>query len=166
MFGIQPGIHNRNAGSTADSGPELLGYILTPRSFESTREADMRLKERSFGAGYRMSTMEIDVGLGSNPFRIGLWRMFRKLVCNKCEPKRMPFSMINFEDFMHQALAACPCGGGNGYAGVVMSKLDQLSSDRLRTSAIVLALAKMDKHVIADDGICWSCCHPATKKAL
>lgn len=143
----------------------LVGYTLTPRSFDVPGEAAARLEDKCKHAGFRLSSAEQDVGLSSNPFRNGLWRALRKLMCSRCEPKRMPLSMINFEDFVYQALQPCPCGG-NGDDGLVLRKLDDISSDRVRSSNLILALAKRGKHVFAEDSICLSCCHPATKRML
>src|SRR5688572_20407317 len=130
MYGLHQSIQTRKPGSPPpENAPKLVGYTLTPRSFEPHHEAEMRLMERSARAGFRISITEQDIGMASNPFRNGLWRAFRRVMCNQCEPKRMPFSMMNFEDFMHQALLPCPCGSSEGDAGIVTERLEHLSSD-------------------------------------
>ncbi len=170
MLGLEPNIQGRRTGSTkpSNSSAGLVGYLLTQRSFDLNRDSSVNLQGRSSRAGFEISTTETDCGIASNPFRSGLWRALRLLVCNTCEPKRMPFTMMNFEDFLHQSLQPCGCGAGPGAgaSGIVVGRLDQISSDRLRCSTLILALAKKGKHVIADDGICLSCCHPATQKLL
>lgn len=167
MLGLNHNVQSRRTGSIPnETTAKLVGYILTPRSFDSPKDGLMRLQSRGARAGFWLSQMESDVGVATNPFRNGLWRALRRLVCNRCEPQRMPFSMINFEDFMHQSLRPCTCGNTTGDGGIVVERLEHIGSDRVRTSTLVLELAKRGKHVVAEDGICLSCCHPATKKLL
>lgn len=172
MFGAETTITPRKTGQwmarpMAPSGPKLVGYVLSLRTFEDQKEATLHLQQRCARAGFAFSVAESDAGTPlTNPFRKGLWTALRRLMCTRCEPKRMPFSMMNFEDFIHQSLMACPCGSNSGAAGIVVNRLDELSADKKSASALVLTFAKRGKHLVAEDGICLSCCHPETKKLL
>lgn len=167
MIGFQHHSPARRTDSAhVPNDAKLVGYVLTPRSFDVPSEAGLRLQGRAARIGFRISTTEVDLGSATNPFRNGLWRAFRRLICNRCEPKKMPFSMVNFDDFIFQALQPCYCGKKEGDAGLVVEKLDQIASDRVKQSQVVLKLAKAGKHLVAEDGICLSCCHPATKRLI
>lgn len=144
----------------------LVGYIVTPRSFDAPAEAGMRLQGRAARIGFRISRTEVDIGSANSQFRNGLWRALRRLVCSRCEPRKMPFSTVNFDDFIYQALLPCYCGSNTGEAGIVVERLEHITPDRVRANQLILRLAKAGKHVVAEDGICLSCCHPATKRLL
>lgn len=167
MLGLGSNIQGRKVGLTRPitRDAELIGYMLTSRNFEVNRNPMANLQGRSARAGFKVTRTETDMGAAGNPFRSGLWRALRLLICT-CEPKRMPLTMMNFADFLHQALQPCGCRENVGASGIVVGHLNDISSDRLRSSALILALAKKGKHVIAEDGICLSCCHPATQKLL
>jgi hypothetical protein len=166
MLGFQHHSSTRSDSAHAANDAKLVGYVLTPRSFDVPSEAGMRLTGRAARIGFRISKTEVDLGAATNPFRNGLWRALRRLVCNRCEPKKMPFSMVNFDDFIFQALQPCYCGSKVGDAGIVMERMDHISHDRVRQTQLILKLAKAGKHVVAEDGICLSCCHPATKRLI
>lgn len=145
---------------------KLVGYVLTPRSFDNPADVGLRLQSRAARIGFQISRTETDIGSASSQFRSGLWRALRRLVCNQCEPRKMPFSTVSFDDFLYQALLPCYCGAATGDAGIVVEKMEHITSDRVRANQLLLRLAKAGRHVVADDGICLSCCHPATKKLL
>jgi hypothetical protein len=152
--------------STATSHPKLTGYVLTTKHYDPGREMLHRLQGQCERNGFELQGTEFDVGYSSNPYRVGLWRALRRLVCNKCEPRRLPFSLVNFNDFVQQALKPCLCGNKVGADGLVIAKLDHITNDAKKGGMLVLELAIRNKHVVAEDGICLSCCHPATKKLL
>jgi hypothetical protein len=168
MFGAQH--HSETRRDTVPhvrNDEKLVGYILTPRSFDTAGEAGVRLQGRAARGGFRISSTEVDVGSAASHFREGLWRALRRLVCSDCDPRKMPFSILNFEDFMAQALRPCYCRRTTrGQAGIVVERIDHITTDKIRANELIIRLAKAGKHVIADDGICLSCCHPATKKLL
>lgn len=168
QYPLQPRKTNSGTSNSAtiESSTKLVGYILTPRSFDSPADGENRLRNQALRVGLRLSVVECELGMASNPFRMGLWKALRRLVCNRCEPKRMPLSMINFDDFLHQALTPCNCGYSESDGGIVVERLDHVSNDRKRLDSFILALTKRKKHVVAEDGICLSCCHPITKKVL
>jgi hypothetical protein len=148
------------------SNERLVGYILTPRSFDTPTEAGTRLQGRAARIGFRISCTEVDIGSSTSQFREGLWRALRRLVCSSCPPRKMPFSTLNFDDFLSQALRPCYCRASSGEAGIVVERIEHITADRALANELILRLAKAGKHVVADDGICLSCCHPATKKLL
>lgn len=169
MLGYQPNVNSKGAeaqSARAASRDRLLGYVLTTRQYDPGHEAVTRLQRKCMGAGFALAGTEWDVGYASNPYRVGLWRVLRRLVCDTCEIRRMPFSLANFEDFIEQALKPCICRSGKGLDGIVVSKLDHISSEPKKGTMLVMRLALAGKHVIADDGICLSCCHPAMKQLL
>lgn len=166
MFGVQPGVSTRKPHLLRVDAPRLVGYTLSVKHVEEGKEAVLRLEDKASNGGFRLETTEWDVGHATNPYRLGLWRALRRLVCLKCEPKRMSFSMLNFDDFLHQAMSPCHCGSPDSADGLIVSRLDHVSSNRVLGSALVLRLAQSGKHVIAEDGICLSCCHPAVKGML
>lgn len=166
MLGVQPSLDTSKTVGTAANARRLLGYVLTTRSYDPGKEMIFRLEDRAAKAGFRMEHSEWDVGYASNPYRVGLWRTLRKLVCDQCDVRRMPFSLMNFEDFVEQALKPCICGNTRGFDGIVVSKLDHITSDKNKGALLVLELAAKGKHIMAEDGICLSCCHPATRKLL
>jgi hypothetical protein len=151
--------------SSTPERKRLIGYFLyPPQSDMSNNEASLRLEDRCFYAGFKMACCETEAGKSSNHFRMGLWRTLQRLVCIKCEPKRMPLSLINFDDFVAQGLSPCKCGPTvQGLDGLVVSRIDHINSDRDRALVLITQLAKMGKHFIAEDGICLSCCHPTMK---
>jgi hypothetical protein len=172
MLGFQPHFEQTKAAERArearsgKDAPMLIGYILTTKSHDPGNEASSRLERKAEGAGCSMRFSEWDIGYTSNPYRVGLWRALRRLVCASCEPRRLPFSLVNFNDFVTQALKPCICGNTSGLDGIVVQKLDHITSDAQKGTMLVLELAIRGKHVIAEDGICLSCCHPATKQIL
>jgi hypothetical protein len=148
---------------------KLVGYWLNAREGDidgSTSEIKCRLDSHCCHQGSQLSAVEWDCGSAPNPMRPGLWKAIRRLVCEKCQPKRMPFAFMNLDDFMTQALAPCSCGGAKGLEGIIVISLKHICSDPVRASQIVLRLAEAGKHVLAEDGICLSCCHPSTKAML
>jgi hypothetical protein len=78
----------------------------------------------------------------------------------------MPLSLINFDDFVSQALAPCRCGCGIGLDGLVVARLEHINAMKDRTLVLVTELAKRGKHLVAEDGICLSCCHPTMKDVV
>lgn len=166
MFDIYQSGYAKRVSPSYASGQRLVGYTLHLRSMQPGAEANERIEDKCLNAGYRMAFSESDTGVATNPFRTGLWRALRRIVCNKCEPKPMPLSMINFDDFLHQALQPCRCGETTGVDGLLVLRMEHITPDRAKSSAFILRMAKMGKHVIADDGICLSCCHRATKELL
>lgn len=168
QYPLQP--RKTNSGTAhsplVESSTKLVGYMLTPRSFDAPSDGENRLRNRALRAGLRVSVVQCELGSASNPFRMGLWKALRRLVCNRCEPKRMPLSMINFDDFLHQATMPCSCRGGESDGGIVLERIDHFSNDKTKVDAFILAMAKRGKHVVAEDGICLSCCHPITMKLL
>jgi hypothetical protein len=167
MIGLNHQLNTKRPQSPQwDADAKLVGYVLTPRSFDSPAEAGLRLQSRASRIGFRISRTELDVGSASSQFRSGLWRALRRLVCNVCEPRKMPFSTVSFDDFLYQALQPCYCGSASGDAGIVVEKMEHITTDRMRANQLILRLAKAGKHVVAEDGICLSCCHPATKRLM
>lgn len=73
---------------------------------------------------------------------------------------------MNLEDFLGQALGRCDCQSPEGLDGLVVANLRHISNDQMMTSQLVLLLAERGKHVINEDGLCVSCCHPTTKSML
>jgi hypothetical protein len=163
FFGTHANIPQRRM-SSSESGQRLIGYILYPRNFAAGSEGALRLDDHCLNAGFRLIAHEEEAGNGTNPFRPILWKTLRRLMCAKCEPKRMPLSMINFDDFVYQALAPCSCGKECGYDGLAVARLEHILADHAKTSTFIVRMAMMKKHLIAEDGICLSCCHPATKE--
>jgi hypothetical protein len=166
MLGFGTAIEPKRSVVSSRSGPTLVGYILTTKNYDPGKAAIRHLEGKAKTAGFGFIGSEWDVGYSANPYRVGLWRALRKLVCSACEPRRLPFSLVSFEDYLGQALKPCLCGCGVGADGIVVSTLNHICNDRKIGALVVLELAKHGKHVIADDGICLSCCHPATKKLL
>lgn len=166
MFGTYQGIHTKRATSSVLNGQKLIGYVLYPRNSNATEEGSLRLEDKCLNAGYKLAVSEHDSGNNTNLLRPGLWNTLRKLVCTKCDPKRMPLSIMNFDDFVHQALSPCHCGAPQGMDGLILTKMDHLTADKTKASTFALKLAGMNKHFVAEDGICLSCCHPATKDLL
>ncbi len=154
------------AGFGAPPQGRLVGYILTTRRFDPGPEAIEKLRDRAEKSGCRLSRTEFDVGCSRNPYRVGLWRALRKLVCDRCEPRRLAYSLANFEDFILQALKPCICGNKIGLDGLVVKNLDHITNDPKKGARLCLELARRGKHLYADDGICLTCCHPATKQLL
>ena len=146
---------------------KLVGYWLNATSGleATTTEIKVRLDDLCSHQGYQLNAVEWDCGNASNPMRLGLWRSLRRLICDKCPPKRMGLSFMSLDDFLNQALAPCPCES-KGLDGIIVSSLMHLCSDQTKTSQICLRLAEAGKHLMSDDGICLSCCHPATKMML
>ena len=145
---------------------KMVGYVLTTRNYDPGKQITDRLSERCQKAGFALSTTEWDVGNSLNPYRVGLWRALRRLMCNRCEPRRLAFSLVNFDDFIAQALKPCICGNKEGNAGLVINTMNHLTCDQTKGAHLVLALARAGKHLYAQDNICLSCCHPATKEML
>lgn len=152
--------------SAALKPARLVGYLLTTDNYRPAKDAVDRLEDRSEQAGFHLTGTEWDIGRSQNPYRVGLWRALRRLTCDKCEPRRLAFSLANFEDFIAQALKPCMCGNKKGIDGLVVARLDQLTNDPRKGARLVLELARAGKHLYADDGVCMSCCHPATKEML
>jgi hypothetical protein len=167
MLGYFAEVEPRKNSTLPDDAQRLVGYILTTKNYDPGKEAVEKLDDRAVGAGFNLVGSEWDVGYTSNPYRVGLWRALRRLVCNRCEPRRLPFSLINFDDFVQQALKPCICGKTtSGLDGMVVQRMDHITSDTKKGAMLVLELATRGKHVIAEDGICLSCCHPATRRVL
>jgi hypothetical protein len=166
MYGLQTNLPSRRINDSSPTGQRLIGYILYPRNFDPGMEGASRLEDKCLNAGFRMIAHEQELGTPSNQFRPVFWRALRRMMCNKCEPKRMPFSMINFEDFLYQALSPCKCGSNAGYDGLVVKTIEHIIADPPKACAFVLQMAVLKKHFVADDGICLSCCHPATKELV
>lgn len=149
---------------------KLVGYWLNANSSSldgsTTNEIKCRLDHHCSHQGCQLNAVEWDNGPGANPMRQGLWRALRRLICDKCPPKRMGMSFMHIDDFMSQALAPCYCGSSKGLDGIIVTSLKHLCSDQVKGSQIVIRLAEAGKHVFAEDGICLSCCHPATKAML
>ncbi len=147
---------------------KLVGYWLNANtSFDgTTNEIKLRLDDLANHQGCQLSAVEWDCGTGNNPIRMGLWKALRRLVCDKCPPKRMAMSFLNIDDFMTQALAPCHCGQSKGLDGLIATSFKHICSDQVKGCQMILHLAEAGKHVIAEDGICLSCCHPATKSML
>ncbi|HEY9791242.1 MAG TPA: hypothetical protein V6D22_12645 [Candidatus Obscuribacterales bacterium] len=156
----------RDAAASPKNGPALVGYILTTKSYDPGKEAIWRLEDKASTTGFELMVSEWDVGQSANPYRVGLWRALRRLICSECEPRRLPYSLVSFQDYLSQALKPCLCGCGVGAEGLVVSKLDHICNDHKKGALLVLELAKHGKHVFAEDGICLSCCHPATRKLI
>ena len=125
----------------------------------------MRLDDHCTHNGCTLNGVESDYGVSLNPIRLGLWRALRRVMCEHCPPKRMPMTLMNVDEFMAYALAPCPCGA-KGVDGLIVTSMKHLCSDPVKGSQIVLKMAEAGKHFIADDGICLSCCHPATKHLM
>ena len=149
-------------------GYKLVGYWLNAASTNiqsNASEIKMRLDDHCTHHGNTLNGVESDNGNGANPIRMGLWRALRRTVCENCPPKRMPMTFMNLEDFMAQALSPCACAG-NGVDGIIVTTMGHLCSDPVKGSQIVLKMAEAGKHFMAEDGICLSCCHPATKAMM
>lgn len=149
-------------------GHKLVGYWLNAASTNiqsNSNEIKMRLDDHCAHHGCYLNSFESDNGQSANPIRMGLWRAIRRTVCENCPPKRMPMTFMNVDDFMAQALAPCPCGG-KGVDGIIVTSMKHLCSDPVKGSQIVLKMAEAGKHFVAEDGICLSCCHPATKQMM
>lgn len=163
----QPAIQPRRPTPAAAGTTKLIGYVLSAmKHYEPGNEELLRLDDKCANSGFELSGSESDVGISGNPMRMGLWRVLRKLTCSYCEPKKMPFSLINFDDFLQQALLPCVCRNSQGRFGIVVQKLDHITNDRNKLNALILELARRGKHVVAEDNICLSCCHPATRDLL
>lgn len=148
---------------------KLVGYWLSAYGANvegSTSEIKLRLDDFTSHQGCILNAVEWDCGAAQNPTRMGMWKALRRLVCDKCPPRRMPMSFMNIDDFMFQAMAPCSCGHNEGLDGIILTNLKHMSSDPNKNSQIILRLAERGKHVIAEDGICLSCCHPATKRLV
>ncbi|MBX9686187.1 MAG: hypothetical protein K2X27_05765 [Candidatus Obscuribacterales bacterium] len=148
---------------------KLVGYWLNASQSDvgsSTNEIKLRLDDHCSHQGCELTAVEWDCGTGGNPIRMGLWRALRRLVCDKCPPKRMAMTFMHIDDFMSQALAPCNCGQAKGLDGIIVTTLKHFCNDQVKGSQMIIRLAEAGKHVIAEDGICLSCCHPATKAML
>ena len=147
---------------------KLVGYWLSANgsSIESMSEIKLRLDDFTAHQSCILNSVEWDSGPGINPMRMGLWKALRRLVCDKCPPKRMSMSFMGLDDFLYQALLPCGCGRFDGLDGLILTTIKHLTTDPSKLNQIVLRLAEKNKHVIAEDGICLSCCHPATKALL
>lgn len=148
---------------------KLVGYWLNASSGiqSNTNEIKVRLDDLCAHQRCELGAVEWDNGASNNPIRMGLWKALRRLVCDKCTPKRMPMTFFGLDDFLDQALAPCTtCSDSRGMDGLIVGMLKHVSSDEVKLSHICLRLAEFEKHVFAEDGICLSCCHPATKRLL
>lgn len=147
----------------------LVGYWLNASGGiqSTTNEIKLRLDDVASHQNCQLGAVEWDCGASVNPIRMGLWKALRRLICEKCPPKRMAMTFFGLDDFLDQALAPCTtCSDAKGMEGLILGTLKHLCSDELKLSLICLRLAESGKHIIADDGICLSCCHPATKRLL
>lgn len=147
---------------------KLVGYWLNASTScdGTTNEIKLRLDDHCSHQGCQLQAVEWDNGSALNPLRLGLWRALRRLVCQKCPPKSMSMSIFDAHDFMNQALAPCSCGNSKGLDGLIVTSLKHITSDQVKASQIIIRLAEAGKHVIAEDGICLSCCHPSTKALI
>lgn len=160
MLSSYQGIPGRSRFYIEDQKQKLVGYVLTARRFEQNIEVSEGLERKCQRAGHRLKATEWDVGTANNPIRIGLWNVLRRVICDRCPPRRMSFSILNFDDFLDQALAPCRCGNQEGLDGIVLTTIHHLSSRLEHSTNLILRLARLGKHLIADDGVCLSCCHP------
>lgn len=145
----------------------LVGYWLNSGVCEAPSEVRSRLEDLcSRRGGHKLAFLECETGVPHNPMRVGLWNVLRRMVCCKCQPKRMCFGVMNLEDFLTQALGRCDCLTPQGLDGMVVANLRHISNDQLMTSQLILLLAERGKHVLNEDGLCVSCCHPTTKSML
>ena len=116
--------------------------------------------------GAQLNAVEWDCANSANPIRLGLWRAIRRLVCNKCQPRPMSMSFMHLDDFMTQALAPCSCLSRSGLDGLIVASLRHLCTDQNKANQMILRLAEAGKHVLAEDGVCRSCCHASTKALI
>ncbi len=153
-----------------DKQCRLVGYWLNSGSTEASvgpGEAKSRLEDLcGRRGGHHLELTECESGVSQNPMRIGLWNALRKLVCHKCQPKRMSFGIMNLEDFITQAMGRCSCRNPEGLDGIVVANVRHISSDAMKNSQLILLLAERGKHLITEDGMCVSCCCPNTKAML
>jgi len=161
MLDSVPGVPIRNLTNNHASRERLIGYILVVRHYDPGQQVMEKLQLKCANSSFNLHVTECDVGAPHNPMRVGLWRVLRRLICDRCEPRRMSFSILNFEDFLDQALAPCTCKREIGLDGIVVNSINHITSDQEKGTKFIVRLAKLNKHVIADDGICLSCCHPA-----
>ena len=155
------------ASAGRQSGNQLVGYWLNTGMQIASGEAKSRLEDLcSRRVGHKLAALECESGVAQNPMRFGLWKALRKLVCNRCQPKRMSFGIINIEDFLTQALSSCPCGQAEGLEGIVIANLRHISSDHMLANQFILLMAEHGKHVVSEDGLCISCCNQSTKSLL
>lgn len=160
---------SRGGRTTTGRNLKLVGYWLSASNCvvkTSTPEIKCRLDDHCSNRGYQLNAVEWDCGSGANPIRVGLWRAMRRLSCDRCQPKQMAMTFLDLDDFVIQALSPCTCGSSTGLDGIILTTIKHLSSDPQKSTQLILRLAEAGKHVFADDGICLSCCHPATKKML
>jgi hypothetical protein len=144
----------------------LIGYVLTPGYLDPGAIVSEKLEKRCYYSGFTLETTEWEGGNASNPIRMGLWKALRRLVCNHCPPKRMPFSVVHFNDFLTQALSPCHCPAPAGLDGLIVSNLNQITSDPTKVAELCIRLARLGKHLITEDTTCLSCCHPAIRRMV
>jgi len=161
MLGATPGIPIGLGTSASAAKQKVLGYVLAARHYDPGPGKQDKLQEKAGQVRCLLQGTEWDVGSPNNPIRVGLWRALRRLICDSCEPKRMSYSIMNFEDFIDQALGPCHCKEPKGLDGIVVESISNLSNDPQKGTKLVVALARIGKHVVAEDNICLSCCHPA-----
>jgi hypothetical protein len=166
MLGFGTATEAKDTTSLPQCDPTLVGYILTTKNDDPDEAAVGHIEEKARTAGFALNGSEWDIGHSATPYRVGLWRALRRLICAECEPRRLPLSLASFEDFLSQALKPCVCRRDVGAHGIVVSKLDHICNDHETGGLLVVALAKRGKHLFGEDGVCLSCCHPATKKVL
>lgn len=158
------------AEKKCDKRAKLAGYWLNSGNTVACVdliEAKSRLEDLcARHGGHTLVSIECESGVPQNPMRVGLWNALRKLVCYKCEPRRMSFGIMNLEDFIVQAMSHCTCRNPEALDGIVIANSRHITSDVMKLSQITLLLAERGKHLINEDGLCISCCSPNTKAML
>lgn len=146
---------------------KLLGYWLSaPGNWEQAEELKLRLEDVCLNYGHNLCAMECEQGTSQDYLRRGLWTALRQVVCSHCPPKSMSFRCSSFDDFIAEALSPCPCKQESNLDGIIFASLVHYCSEPAQQTKFVLRMAEIGKHVIASDGICLSCCHPATKQFI
>jgi hypothetical protein len=147
----------------------LVGYWLGISGLgmeKYTSEIRCRLEDHASIYRYGLEAIESDACRANSPVRLGLWRALRRLICNRCEPRTMPLSFLDVADFLNHALSPCSCGMKSGLDGIIVISLSHLCADKQKLADLVVCLAEAGKHLIAEDGVCLSCCHPSARLAV
>jgi hypothetical protein len=147
-------------------GQKLVGYVLGTVHYGAENHAQHQLEAICDKMGATLSLTEWDVASPHNPMRLGLWRAVRRLMCKHCQPIRMSYSMVNFDDFMNQALNPCHCGSEKGFDGLVVANINSICNIPARGARFILYLAEAGKHLYTDAGQCLTCCNPAVQRML
>ncbi len=146
--------------------PKLLGYVLKSNYNDSGMLASEEIAKKCRLGGTTLVSTEFDSGAPGNPMRMGLWRALRRLICNRCPPKQMPFSCLDIDDFVKQALIPCSCVSPDPVSGIVVANIGHISSIPDKGARFCMLMAAAGKHVIANEGHCMSCCHPQMKRTV